>query len=377
MTKIIGIGIIAFLLFYLQQQIYKRLWNRDLKVQVRFASTEMFQGDTGRMLEVVENRKRLPLPVLKVKFQTDRNLVFADKEGSKVTDLFYWNDVFQVGGGEKITRILAFTAKKRGYYKVLGIDLVSADLFLTTEMVESRQEECYLYVYPKPYVSPEFQQSLQMLNGEILTRRHLLEDPFEYRGIREYQPYDDMRSVNWKATARTGDLKVNQKNYTSLQTIRIFFNVEDTGILKKEEAVEMCFRLVAGIAQFFLSQGIRIAVYGNGVDMMNGEVVSVEAGAGSGQMDRIYKALARVDTTKPVVPFRETFGEKLLTEDKSTRTMIVAPNAYQDFLELLAEYDKMGGDYVWFYPIWEKEPPQIPQWAAPHVRWIPAREETA
>ncbi|MBR5248583.1 MAG: DUF58 domain-containing protein [Lachnospiraceae bacterium] len=375
MTKIIGIGIIAFLLFYIQKQIYKRLWNRDLKVHIRFASTEMFQGDTGQMLEVVENRKRLPLPVLKVKFQTDRNLLFADKEGSKVTDLLYWNDVFQVGGGEKITRTLTFTAKKRGYYKVLGIDLVSADLFLTTQMVDSRQEECYLYVYPKPYISPELQHSLQMLNGEILTRRHLLEDPFEYRGIREYQPYDDMRSVNWKATARTGEIKVNQKNYTSLQTIRIFFNVEDTGILKKEEAVEMCFRLVAGIAQFFLSQGIRIAVYGNGVDIMNGEVMSVEAGAGSGQMDRIYKALARVDTTKPVVSFREIFGEKLLTEDKSTRTMIVAPNAYQDFLELLEDYDKMGGDYVWFYPIWEKEPPQIPQWATPHVRWIPAREE--
>ncbi len=375
MTKIIGIGIIAFLLFMIQQQIYKRLWNRSLKVQVRFASTEMFQGETGEMLEVVENRKRLPLPVLKVKFQTDRNLVFQDKEGSKVTDLFYWNDVFQVGGGEKITRTLTFRAKKRGYYKVLGIDLVSADLFLTTEMVESRQEECYLYVYPKPFVSPEFQQSLQMLNGEILTRRHLLEDPFEYRGIREYQPFDDMRSVNWKATARTGDLKVNQKNYTSLQTIRIFFNIEDTGILKKEEAVEMSFRLVAGIAQFFLAQGIRIAVYGNGVDMMNGEPVRVEAGAGSGQMDRIYKALARVDTTKQVVPFRDTFGEQLLTENKSTRTMIVAPNAYQDFLELLQEYDEMGGDYVWFYPIWEKEPPQIPQWAETHVRWIPAREE--
>ena len=375
MTNIIGIGIIAFLLFVIQQQIYKRLWNRSLKVQVRFASSEMFQGEMGEMLEVVENRKRLPLPVLKVKFQTDRNLAFKDTEGSKVTDLFYWNDVFQVGGGEKITRTLTFQAKKRGYYKVLGIDLVSADLFLTTEMVESRQEECYLYVYPRPYISPEFQQSLQMLNGEILTRRHLLEDPFEYRGIREYQPYDDMRSVNWKATARTGELKVNQKNYTSLQTIRIFFNVEDTGILKKEEAVEVSFRLVAGIARFFLSQGIRIAVYGNGVDVMNGEVVSVEAGAGNGQMDRIYKALARVDTTKPVAPFRETFGEKLLTEDKSTRTMIVAPNAYQDFLELMGEYDEMGGDYVWFYPIWEKETPQLPAWASGHVRWIPAREE--
>ncbi len=377
MIKLIGVGLIAFLLFLLQQQIYKKIWNRSLKVQVRFASTEMFQGETGEMLEVVENRKRLPLPVLKVKFQTDRNLVFKDKEGSKVTDLFYWNDLFQVGGGEKITRTLTFTARKRGYYKVLGIDLVSSDLFLTTEMVESRKEECYLYVYPRPFDSAQFQQSLQMLNGEILTRRHLLEDPFEYRGIREYQPYDDMRSVNWKATAKTGELKVNQKNYTSLQTIRIFFSIEDTGILKKEEAVEMSLRLVAGIAQFFLAQGIRIALYGNGADKINGEPVVVEAGAGSGQMDRIYKSLARVDTTKPVVSFKDTFGEKLLTEDKSTRTMIVAPNAYQDFLDLLQEYDGMGGDYVWFYPVWEREMPKLPHWAQTHVRWISAREETA
>ena len=185
-----------------------------------------------------------------------------------------------------------------------------------------------------------------------------------------------MRSVNWKATARTGDLKVNQKNYTSLQTIRIFFNIEDTGILKKEDAVEMSFRIVAGIAQFFLGQGIRIAVYGNGVDILNGEILSIEAGAGSGQMDRIYKALARVDTTKPVVPFKETFWEKLLTENKGTQTMLVSPNAYSDYLTLLQEYDEMGGDYVWFYPIWGKERPQLPEWVESHVRWMPVREDS-
>lgn len=376
MTKVIGIGIIAFALFVLQRMIYQKMWNRSLYVKVDFVTKEMFQGETGELIEVIENRKHLPLPILKVKFQTDRNLVFGEKDGSKVTDLFYWNDVFQVGGGEKITRTLTFKPKKRGYYKILGIDLVSADLFLTTEMVETKHEDCYLYVYPRPFSSPEFQQSLQQLNGEILTKRHLLEDPFEYRGIREYQPYDDMRSVNWKATARTGELKVNQKNYTSLQTIRIFFNIEDTGILKKEDAVEMSFRIVAGIAQFFLGQGIRIAVYGNGVDIMNGEILSIEAGAGSGQMDRIYKALARVDTTKPVVPFKETFGEKLLTEHKGTQTMLVSPNAYSDYLSLLQEYDEMGGDYVWFYPIWGKERPQLPEWVESHVRWMPVREDS-
>ena len=374
MMKLIGIGLIAGALFLIQLYVYNKLWNKNLYVKVDFASTRMFQGDTGELKEVVENRKRLPLPVVRVKFQTDRNLVFEEDTGSKVTDRYYRNDVFYIGGGERITRTLPFKAKQRGYYKVLGVDLVGSDLFLTSEMVDSRQENCYLYVYPRPFISREMQQSLQQLNGEVLTKRHLIEDPFEYRGIREYQPFDDMRSVNWKATAKTGELKVNQKNYTSLQTIRIFFNIEDTGILKKEDAVEMSLRIVAGIAQFFLNQGIRIAVYGNGADIISKEPVSVEAGAGSGQMDRIYKALARIDVHTPVVDFVQRFGEKLLTEDKGTRTMIVSPNAYENFTALLEEYDRMGGDYTWFYPVWGKDRPEFPAWAQPNVKYIPIRE---
>lgn len=375
MTRVIGIGLVALILFILQRQIYRKIWNRSLYVKVFFTKGEMYEGDKSEIHEIIENRKHLPLPILKVKFQTSRHLSLGNREGSSVTDLLYWNDIFHVGGGEKITRILEFTAKKRGYYKITGVDLVSADLFLTTEMVETRMDPTFLYVYPKPFLSREFWQSLQQLNGEVLSKRHLIEDPFEYRGIREYQPYDDMRSVNWKATARTGELKVNQKNYTSLQTIRIFFNTEDTGILKKEEAVEMTFRITAGIAQYFLDQGMRIAVYGNGVDIINGDIVSIEAGAGNGQMDQICKALARIDTAKPIVPFCETFEEKLFDQEKGVRTIFVSPNLYQDFERLLLKYYESGKEFDLFYPYWGSEPPVFPEWLTKHLSLIPIREE--
>ncbi len=374
MTKFIGIGLVAFILFVLQRWLYRKLWNRNLKVKIQFSDTQMLQGETGELVEVVENRKRLPLPMLKVKFQTDRNLKFYDTESSKVTDHFYRNDVFQIGGRERITRKHTFKALKRGYYKILGIDLVSADLFLVTEMVESRREECALYVYPIPYCSPEFQQSLQQLNGEILVRRHLLEDPFEYRGVREYQPYDDMRSVNWKATAKTGELKVNQKNHTSLQTIRILLNTEDTGILKKEDAVETCFALAAGVAAYFLKQGIRVSLFANGVDIMNSDPVRIGAGAGDGQMDRIFKALARIDVTKKVVPFRECFGPELSEQKDCIRTIVISPNAYQDFQDFIREFYETGGEFEWFYPVKGKEVPELPQWLSAHVRFVPAKE---
>lgn len=374
MMKIIVIGLLAYLLLLAQQKLYKILWRRRLNIRLEFTRNNLFEGEKGELSEIIENGKRLPLPILKVKFQTSRNLEFTDTQGSKVTDQYYRNDVFQVGGRERITRKLEFTATKRGYYRINNIDLVAADLFLSTEMVESRNTiEQYFYVYPAPFVSEEFRQSLQQLNGEILTKRHWMEDPFEYRGIREYQPYDDMRSINWKATAKTGELKVNQKNYTSLQTIRIFFNIEDRGILKKEEAVEATFRITAGLAAFFLNQGIRVACYGNGRDIICKEPVQIEASSGAGQMQQIYRALARVDTETEAADFAQYFEHRLLKEYSGTMTILVSPNAYDNFTELITRYYDQGQEFVWFYPTLEKEGPECPIEWNKHIKVLHLR----
>ncbi len=371
--KIIGIGIIAVLLFLLQQRVYEKLWHKNLKVTVSFAQSGISEGQEGEIVEIIENRKRLPLSMLKVKFQTSRYLEFADDKGSKTTDYFYRNDVFQIGGGEKITRRLTFVGKKRGYYHIKSIDLVGSDLFLTSEMHKSMSTECYLYVYPSIFDSREFRLSLQKLNGEILVKRHLLEDPFEYRGIREYQPYDDIRSVNWKATARTGELKVNQKNYTAMQTIRIFLNVEDTGILKRNREVEISMQVVMGLAAFFLAQGIKVACYANGRDIVTGEAVMIEGGAGAGQQDVLGTALARINTEKNPWPFTELFEESIINNAKGTITLFVSPNGFDDFLELLEKCEREGVEYTWFYPYVGATEPELPPNIHKHVRFLQLR----
>ncbi|MCM1154870.1 MAG: DUF58 domain-containing protein [Roseburia sp.] len=372
MMKIIGIGLLSFFLLWLQRRVYGRLWNKNLGIRLEFTENSLFEGEKGELLEIIENGKRLPLPMLKVKFQTDKNLRFTDSENSRVTDLYYRNDIFQVKGRERITRKLEFTAMKRGYYRIHNIDLVTADLFLSAEMIESRQTEQYFYVYPAPCVSEALKRSLQQLNGEILTKMHFPEDPFEYRGIREYQPCDDMRSINWKATAKTGALKVNQKNYTSLQTVRIFFNIEDTGILRKDEEVEASIRIAAGIAAFFLNQGIRAACYGNGRDILHGEPVRIEPGAGAGQLQQIYRALARIDTGREAADFAGTFEEKLWEDIGGTTTIFISPNAYDGFLGLISRYHQKDPESVWFYPAPKAEPelPELPDEWKGHVFFI-------
>lgn len=370
MIRLVIIGIFFLLLFVLQKEAYSRLWYRNLHVDIKFEKKYIFQGETSTLLEVIENRKRLPLSMLKVKFKTDRHLIFESNKGSMTTDQFYRNDMFRIGWGERVTRTLEFTAGRRGYYTIAEASLIASDLLMTSMFFEDMPLNAEIYVYPKPCDNEEFRISLTRLNGEVLTRRHLLEDPFEYRGIRDYQPFDPIRSVNWKATAKTGDLKVNQKNYTSLKNIRVFFNIQDNGILKKTDCVEEAIRIVAGLCTFFIGQGIQVACYGNGVDILTERYVSIEPKAGEGHIDNIYRSLARLDLEKPTVNFCETFEERLFSQADDTITYFVSPNQYDDYLSLLTRFGNTGYKYLWFYPVLGIEEPELPPAVKSNVKVI-------
>lgn len=370
MTELLGIGILAFLLLVFQKIVYEKLWQRHLTVSLAFGETHIFEGEEGELKEVIENKKRLPLAMLKVKFKTDRTLLFQNRAGSRTTDQYYRNDIFRVGGGERVTRTLKFTAGKRGYITIDEISLVASDLFFMSRLLADRPVMTELYVYPRPYDAGRLRQALVRMNGEMLSRRHLLEDPFEYRGIREYQPYDDMKSINWKATAKTGTFMVNQRNYTTLRNVRVFFNIQDNNVLKKEDCVELSLRIVASLCAFFLKQGIQVACYGNGADIITHAPLMLDSGMGELQMDAVYKALARIDTGQPALDFGQLFGERLFREFGNTFTCFVAPNHYDDFVALLERYQETGRPYYWFYPAAVNKNPPLPPLLAEHIQVI-------
>lgn len=370
MIRLLVIGILFFLLFLLQLYVYKHLWYKKLTVSVSFSKKRIFQGEQGELQEIVENKKHLPLAMLKVKFRASRNLAFGLEKGSRTTDQFYRNDVFRIGGGERITRTLKFKGVRRGYYTIESADLVAADLLLTTSFIRSTPVWTELYVYPRPYDSEELRRSLVRLSGEVLTKRHLLEDPFEYRGIREYLPFDSMRTINWKATAKTGELKVNRKNFTSPKLVRIFFSIQDDAPRLKDERVEATLSIVTGLCSSFLSQGLQVSCYGNGRDIKTDRYVCVAPKAGDAQMDLIYRTLARVDTEKPPVSFVDTFRERLLTYMGDIITCIVASDRPDDFIQLIRDYQDSGRDYRWFYPVSDNKLPPLPVEFKGHVQFI-------
>jgi uncharacterized protein (DUF58 family) len=115
-------------------------------------------------------------------------------------------------GGE--TKLINYSLKptKRGEYIFHNINLFVSTIFRMVERrveVESKQE---VAVYPsvlqmKKYELQLFSQTA-VFQGIKKVRR--LGNNNEFEQIKNYVQGDDLRTVNWRATSRTGELMVNQ-----------------------------------------------------------------------------------------------------------------------------------------------------------------------
>lgn len=243
------------------QRIYKRIWKKELELQIDFQEQPAMEGYTAGLTETIRNRKRFPVPLLHVKFETSRYLDFYGQENVSVSDRSYKNDLFAVMPCQQIRRTLRFVCRKRGYYSIKQAELVSSFLFFRDFQYERRPVDTAIYVYPRRLQLPELDTFLQQLTWTLMSRKRLYEDPFSFAGIREYQPYDPQKSINWMASAKTGRLMVNIREYTAGQPVVILVNLEPSVTWHTDALLEESIRLAATAAAKLMEAGVPVSVW--------------------------------------------------------------------------------------------------------------------
>ncbi len=237
---------------------YKYQWAKDVTVKLWFEADAVYAGQETKLYEVIENRKRMPVPVLEVGFHTRRELDFADVENTNVSDYLYKRDVFSVLGRQKITREIPVKCTKRGRYLASDADITTHTLLYRKHYSKAVGIQAEIYVYPRMTDVTEIVTVCERMLGTIQCARRLYEDPFAFRTIRDYTTDDPMKTINWKASAKTGSLMVNTFDSVRSQKAMLFLDVEDTGILKYEDLVEESIALAATMMRRLMRQNIEV-----------------------------------------------------------------------------------------------------------------------
>ena len=329
--------LVFFCAFYMALEIFfSKVWNKGLHVDIHIEDSIVREGGQTRLIESITNQKKIALPILHVKITLPRSFHFPLSNNSAITDCYYRHDIFSVGRNEELVRKLDFTCTKRGVYHVNSLSYSTRDYFLTNTFAVNKKVEEYLYVTPKKMLPMELPLKVQGLIGDTISEKAMFEDPFEFKGIRQYQPYDNYRSINWKVSARQQKLQVN--THFSTYTCELFF------VLNLSPR-----KLSENLTSHFIHQKIAVGFTTNGLDMETSRMITVLPGLGIHHEQKIDLKLACIDLEKPCEPIEKCLAS--IPDKQHTQVIFISASQHPEALDAFAEMEKRSEHTVWILPV--------------------------
>lgn len=330
---------------------YRILWDKNVKVFLQFKESVVYAGEQANIIEKIENQKKMPLPVLEVSFHLRKELLFHDMENTVVSDYTYKRDVFALLGNQRITRTLKVDCTKRGYYTIDCLSYTAFSLLYRKRYSKEQLINTDLYVYAKRTDVSGIVVTFERLMGELQCRKRLEEDLFAFSSIREYTIDDPMKTINWKASAKTGKMMVNTYESTLAGKAMIYLDIENKGIYDYENLIEEGISVAASLAQKLILRGIETGI---ALNVKEETERYIKPGAGKAQLAKIEKVLARRNDKEDSISY-----EKILMDLPTDAVPIFISRDVVRNKEVIENCLSRENFGIWVIPYQKEEKPEI------------------
>jgi uncharacterized protein (DUF58 family) len=154
-------------------------------------------------------------------------------------------------GGHRQSAELNLCFPRRGLYAQRGVGIATRFPFSFLTKTRTIALEQEVLVFPSVEATDEMFEILPMISGEWET--NLRGRGSDLYRIRDYQPGDSARHVDWKATAKSGELKVREFTREDERRIQIIFDNPAPGLLDSNH-YERAVNLAASLAWHFYGE---------------------------------------------------------------------------------------------------------------------------
>lgn len=249
---------LTVIFFFLQGVIYVRWGLAKIEYHRTFNQLTAYVGEEIEMIDEIANKKLLPVPWVRLESKINKNLLFGQVEGTNRGEMH--RTLFSLMPYQKIKRRQKVLCSKRGYYQFETVSMSTGDAIGFDETFKTVHSQAAITVFPEVLEKEDIPLPAQSLLGDMIVKRWIIEDPFLVTGVREYSTGDPMHTINWKATARTGNMQVNQYDYSADHYLMIYVNFDQTEDkwrpIVDAEMIEKALSYAASIAHYSIEQGI-------------------------------------------------------------------------------------------------------------------------
>jgi len=203
---------------------------------------------------------------------------------------------------------------KRGVYN-LGILFVEAENIFATRRARAKIEfEAEKEVKSRVYRVKRVEQKRGVARKPVpeIDVSKVGVPGTDFREIRKYSYGDPVKFINWKATAKIGELMVNEFEREGKKTVWIFLDANPYmlhGDLRKN-CFETAVEVAASLAYYFAVRGHKVGFYAVGHELL------IYPESGRRQFSKIYSTLVKLDVSDK--------EESLVSSVEKTRKYIEA-----------------------------------------------------
>ncbi|MEX0786448.1 MAG: DUF58 domain-containing protein [Dehalococcoidia bacterium] len=280
-----------------------RYWTRRslerVELERMLPESRAFPGEELRLTYRLTNRKALPLPRVEMRDQLPQLLTpeSLDLPRSGAPESNVYTHTTHLGWHERTTWSLDLPCPERGYFRIGPARLQSGDAF---GLFTSRREETTtagVVVYPRTLSLPDLGLPAARPLGERKGRERIFEDPLRIAGLRDYEPGDPIRRIDWKATARRGTMQSRVYEPSTTQQLLVALNVdtlEHTWQGFIPEQLEAAIVVAASLARWATDERYAVGLIANASLSESDRPIAIAPGRAPDQLSRILEALGGV-----------------------------------------------------------------------------------
>jgi len=315
--EFIWIIMVTLVIVVIQRLIFSKWGLRAVIYERYFNVQTSFVGDYVELVEKITNNKPLPVPWLRLESLITTGIKFQKQAHHEISEGGIFQNhrsLFSLAPYRQVTRRHRVLCVKRGYYQLESVTMSYGDILGVQFKSQTSKLHATLIVYPALLPMDAAALPNHSLLGDIVVRRWYMEDPFTIAGVREYMPGDALNKINWKASARTGQLQVQKLDYTADHHLFIYLNIEVSDTMwyavTDPELIEQGISYAATLAEMAVTQGINVGFGCNALSVdSTADTIRIIPSGGKDHLYLLYEAMSKL-----ILECRQSFHAFLDTD---------------------------------------------------------------
>ena len=262
---------------------------QGLRVRQTVADTVGF-GEMTTVAVEVTNTSLLPIPWVQLADSVPLALRLGPPQ----------RHAFALATGARRAFNYPVQGSRRGFYRIGPLRLTTGDVLgLHTRHLTAPPTE--ITVLPRVLPLPRLGLPAQLLWGPLRANARRSEDPARPAGVRPYQASDGIRRLDWKSTARQGELLVRraEPTVTPETTLVLAFSRQDFPPRILRDCLERGAVAAASLGVALLQRKLPVALICNGRDPKHPDAdVVLQHGKGDSHRQLLLGALGRIEASE-------------------------------------------------------------------------------